>query len=182
MFFFQQPHKNDLKCLNHYDLHVTPKQKGWNFFCRATAPVSATKSSQSLAESDEEPRPQVANPTKVFPLVASSKHYTVPQKFNMSIPKNVHILKWSPPVPKAHHFGALQPLDFRHHFWTKNDDADLPDVPPQPQQMPLLWPYFSSVSMVKDAVARLTGCPPLDQPARNILVSSKIRIGQKSPR
>ena len=43
--------------------------------------------------------------------------------------------------------------------------------PPQPQQMPLLWPYFSSVSIDSEAVARDTGCPPLDHPARNILVS-----------
>ena len=33
---------------------------------RDTAPVSATKSSQSLAESDEEPRPQVALPNQGF--------------------------------------------------------------------------------------------------------------------
>lgn len=45
------------------------------------------------------------------------------------------------------------------------------NAPPQPQQMPLLWPYLSSVSIDSEAVARLTGCPPLDQPALNILVS-----------
>ena len=50
----------------------------------------------------------------------------------------------------------------------------------QPQQMPLLWPYFGSVSMAWEAVARVTGWPPRDQPALSIFVSIHEELGSGS--